>query len=71
VAVLTEAAPAGFGAGILAVIGDPERARAIGRRAKTLAATKYSYDVYLDRTREACDRLFGAPAARQVAGGVA
>jgi glycosyltransferase involved in cell wall biosynthesis len=71
VAVLTDAAPAAFGEGILAAIQDPARARQIGARAQAMAATKYSYDVYLGRTREACDRLFGAPAARQVAGGVA
>jgi hypothetical protein len=31
-----------------------------------LAETKYSYDAYLGRTREACDRLFGRPAAQIV-----
>jgi glycosyltransferase involved in cell wall biosynthesis len=71
VALLTEATPAAFGEGIVAAIQNPERARQIATRAQALAATKYSYDVYLGRTREACDRLFGAPAARQVAGGVA
>ena len=71
VAILTEATPAGFGAGILTAIQDPARARQIGARAQALAATKYTYDAYLGRTREACDRLFGTPAATQVAGGVA
>ena len=35
---------------------------AIGRRAGILAETKYSYEAYLSRTREAVSRL-GAPAA--------
>ena len=40
------------------------------RRAQHLAETKYSYDAYLARTREACELLFGASAAAE-AGGVA
>jgi glycosyltransferase involved in cell wall biosynthesis len=71
VALLTEATPADFGAGILTAIQDPVRARQTGVRAQTLAATKYTYDAYLGRTREACDRLFGTPATTEVAGGVA
>jgi len=71
VALLTEATPAGFGAGILTAIQDPVRARQTGVRAQALAATKYTYDAYLGRTREACDRLFGTPATTEVAGGVA
>ena len=59
VAFLTEATPEGFGAGILAAIADPERARAVGARARHLAETKYSYDAYLARTRQACALLFG------------
>jgi glycosyltransferase involved in cell wall biosynthesis len=71
VSLLTEATPTAFGEGILTAIQDPVRARQVSARAQALAATKYSYDAYLARTREACDRLFGVPAARQVAGGVA
>ena len=33
------------------------RAAAIGRRARALAETKYSYEAYLERTRQACDAL--------------
>jgi glycosyltransferase involved in cell wall biosynthesis len=69
VAFLTEAAADAFGAGILAVLTDPDRARAVGERARRLAETKYSYEAYLARTRQACAHLFGEPAA-QVAGGV-
>jgi glycosyltransferase involved in cell wall biosynthesis len=71
VAFLTEPTPAGFAGGILAAIDDPVRAEAVGARARALAETKYSYDAYLGRTREACEWLFGRPGAPQVAGGVA
>lgn len=70
VAYLTEPSPAAFGAGILSAIADPERARAIGARARHLADTKYSYEAYLARTRQACAHLFG-DRAPQMAGGVA
>jgi len=70
VAVLTEATPAAFGAGILSAIAEPDRARAIGARARQLAETKYSYEAYLARTRQACAYLFG-DRAPEMAGGVA
>ena len=70
VAVLTEPTPEAFGAGVLEAITDPERARAIGARARHLADTKYSYEAYLSRTREACAHLF-RDRAPQMAGGVA
>jgi glycosyltransferase involved in cell wall biosynthesis len=70
VAILTEATPDAFARGILAGLQDQERARQIGARAKALADTKYSYEAYLTRTRQACDYLTGQPAP-QIAGGVA
>ena len=70
VSILTDATPAGFGAGILRAIADPECARAIGARARQLAETKYSYEAYLARTRQACAHLFG-DRAPQMAGKVA
>jgi len=70
VSFLTDATPGGFGAGILAAIADPEQARAVGARARHLADTKYSYEAYLSRTREACAHLF-RDRAPQMAGGVA
>jgi len=70
VAFLTAADPAAFGAGILSAIADPERARTVGARARHLAETKYSYEAYLARTRQACAHLFG-DGAPQMAGGVA
>jgi glycosyltransferase involved in cell wall biosynthesis len=70
VAFLTDATPQGFGAGILEAVADPERARAVGARARQLAETKYSYEAYLARTRQACAHLFG-DRAPQMAGKVA
>ena len=67
VSVLTPATPEGYAEGILSVVEDPARGRAIGERARQLAETKYSYDAYLARTRQAIAHL-GLP---QVAGGVA
>ncbi len=64
-AILTEPAPVAFAAGLLSALGDRERAPLIGRRAKQLADTKYSYEAYLERTRRACAALMpqAAPAA--------
>jgi glycosyltransferase involved in cell wall biosynthesis len=70
VAILTAATPHGFASGILDALSDPERARSVGSHAKALADTKYSYEAYLTRTREACAYLTGE-VAPQVAGGVA
>jgi glycosyltransferase involved in cell wall biosynthesis len=70
IAFLTGATPRDFGAGILAAIQDPARARAVGARARQLAETKYSYEAYLSQTQHACEYLFGEPTP-QVAGGVA
>jgi glycosyltransferase involved in cell wall biosynthesis len=69
-AILTAATPEDFAGGILAALADPARARAIGARARELAETKYSYEAYLARTRQACNHLFG-DRAPQMAGGVA
>jgi glycosyltransferase involved in cell wall biosynthesis len=70
VAVLTEATPEAYAAGILRAVDDPAEAGEIGRRAKALADTKYSYEAYLERTRHAYAELFGS-GATQVARGVA
>jgi glycosyltransferase involved in cell wall biosynthesis len=70
VAILTAATAEGFAAGIVLALTDTDRARAVGDRARHLADTKYSYEVYLTRTRQACAHLTGDSAA-QVAGGVA
>jgi glycosyltransferase involved in cell wall biosynthesis len=56
-AILTGASAAEFADGILAVLDNPVRAAAVGRRARELAVEKYSYDLYLERTRRACSAL--------------
>src|SRR5207342_3015643 len=56
-AVLTEATADAFAQGILAALGDPGRAAAIGRAAQALAETKYSYEAYLEKTRRAMGAL--------------
>ena len=56
-AVLTEARAPAFAAGILQVLNDPPAAESLGLRAQRLAETKYSYDAYLERTRQACAAL--------------
>jgi glycosyltransferase involved in cell wall biosynthesis len=61
-AILTGATPAEFAAGILDAIGNPARAAELGRRAKELAATKYSDEAYVERTRQACAALLPAAA---------
>jgi glycosyltransferase involved in cell wall biosynthesis len=70
VAILTAATPEGFAAGILVALTDPQRAREVGDGARLLADTKYSYEAYLTRTREACAHLTGE-STPQIAGGVA
>jgi glycosyltransferase involved in cell wall biosynthesis len=63
-AILTEATPPAFAAGILAALTDRDRAARVGRAARELAETKYSYDAYLEKTRQACAALITtAPAA--------
>jgi len=56
-AILTGATAAEFGAGVLSALGDRDRAAAVGRRARLLADTKYSYEAYLEKTRQACAAL--------------
>jgi glycosyltransferase involved in cell wall biosynthesis len=63
-AILTGATPHEFAAGILSGLADPAGANAIGARARELAETKYSYEAYLERTRQACAAIGGgAPPA--------
>jgi glycosyltransferase involved in cell wall biosynthesis len=57
VAILTEPTADGFARGILQAIADPAAARRIGDAAKRLAETRYTYEAYLQRTREACAAL--------------
>ncbi len=70
VAILTDATAEAFAAGIARGLADPDAAAALGARAARLAATKYSYEAYLDRTRQVVTRV-AAPAAAPVAGSIA
>ena len=61
-AILTGVSPAEFADGVLLALDDPIRGQNLGRRARELAETKYSYEAYLDRTRRACGALAPPPA---------
>ena len=63
-AILTEATPEAFARGILSGLANRAMAAAVGRRARDLAETKYSYDAYLERTRQACRALMPDGSAR-------
>jgi glycosyltransferase involved in cell wall biosynthesis len=64
VSILTPPTADGFAVGILRALGDPDEAARLGAAAAMLAATKYSYEAYLARTRDAVGRLgLAAPAA--------
>jgi len=62
-AILTGTSAREFADGILAALKDRDRAAAIGKAAQDLADAKYSYEAYLDRTRQACAALFTPMAA--------
>jgi glycosyltransferase involved in cell wall biosynthesis len=57
VAILTEPTAESFARGILRAINDPAAAKRIGDAARRLAETRYTYEAYLQRTREACAAL--------------
>jgi hypothetical protein len=63
VALLTEPTPEAFAHGVLRVVNDPALATRLGTAARHLADTRYTYEAYLQRTREACAAI-GAPAER-------
>jgi glycosyltransferase involved in cell wall biosynthesis len=60
-AILTGASPQEFADGMVVGLTDLPRGQSVGRRARELADTKYSYAAYLERTRQACAAL-AAPA---------
>jgi len=57
VAILTGVTPEEFAQGILRALDDPAAAAHLGAAAKRLADTRYTYEAYLQRTREACAAL--------------
>ena len=62
VAELTDPTPDAFGAGILRMLNDRGRARALGQAALDLANTRYTYEAYVERTREALRPMAGREA---------
>ena len=56
-AILTGASAGELAAGLVSALCDRARAEAVGRRAQALAETKYSYEAYLEKTRQAYDLL--------------
>ena len=70
-AILTGITAQAFADGILVGLTDPARAASVGRRARELADTKYSYEAYLERTRQACAALMPAPPAAAIVKDVA
>jgi glycosyltransferase involved in cell wall biosynthesis len=66
-AILTGATAAEFAAGVLAGLTDGARAARVGRQARVLAETKYSYEAYLEKTRQACAALLPANPAGAIA----
>jgi glycosyltransferase involved in cell wall biosynthesis len=63
--ILTEATAEDFARGILAALADPAHAERIGRNARHLAETKYSYEAYVEKTRQACELLIHGSAGLQ------
>jgi len=71
VAELVEATPEAFGRGILSLLGDPVRARALAAAARQLAETRYSDAAYIEKTRESYALIAGdgAPVRSAPGGG--
>jgi hypothetical protein len=63
VAILTEPTPEAFAQGVLRAVNDPALSGRLGAAARHLAETRYTYDAYLQRTREAC-AVLSAPLKR-------
>jgi glycosyltransferase involved in cell wall biosynthesis len=68
IALLMPPTAEGLAEGILRVIAEPGHASMLASRARHLAETKYSYEAYLARTREACEHLFGPSLAPEPRG---
>jgi glycosyltransferase involved in cell wall biosynthesis len=66
-AILTGASARELGDGIVAALSDPTLAARVGARGRELAEAKYSYQAYLERTRQACAALFSSECSPQPA----
>lgn len=71
VAILTEPSPRDFARGVLRAVNDPSAGRQIGENARRLADSRYTYEAYLQRTREACAALVDVDPRSMVEGRVA
>jgi len=71
VALLTEPTPESFAGGILEAIGDRATAKRLGQAARRLAETRYTYEAYLQLTRDAYGALKGLQSTSVVADTVA
>jgi glycosyltransferase involved in cell wall biosynthesis len=70
IAFLASPDPQAFAAAILEALADPARADQVGERARQLAATRYSDEAFMAKTRTAIDQLARGN-RRQVAGDLA
>jgi glycosyltransferase involved in cell wall biosynthesis len=66
-AVLAEPTPEAMARAILNVFADPAYGRAVGERARDLAAREYSEEAYMSKTQRAVELLFGATTKRGAA----
>jgi glycosyltransferase involved in cell wall biosynthesis len=57
VAILTKPTADDFARGILEAVANPAASKRLADAAQQLAATRYTYEAYLQRTREACEAL--------------
>ena len=57
VAILTKPTADDFARGMLDAVANPDASKRLADAAQQLAATRYTYEAYLQRTREACDAL--------------
>ena len=64
-AVLADPTPRAMARAILSVMADPDLARRVGERAAQMAATEYSEEAYMAKTRRAVDLLFGRDSLTQ------
>ena len=62
-AMLTAPTPDALAEGLLAVLADRGRADALARNARELAATKYTDEAFIEKTRLACSALVPGPGA--------
>jgi glycosyltransferase involved in cell wall biosynthesis len=70
IAFLAAPDPHAFATAILEAVGDPAKAEQVGERARQLAATRYSDDAFMAKTRAAIDQL-ARGSRREVAGDLA